>query len=461
MIPIILCGGSGTRLWPVSAKPFHKFFEQSLFEMTLKRLEHYEQAIIVSQESLRHPMEIALKKHKNKARVIYEPESKDTAPAVALVCHLLSCEKQSKEVIGIFPSDHFIGNEPVFHEALSIGAEIAAKDKEVVTLGLIPSHPKVSYGYIKVSNTIKQAGRFSVKKAISFLEKPDFSKAKALLEEDRDGYLWNSGIFLCRVDILISHFKTHLPDLWEKITKDGKDISAAYRDLSPVSFDRGIMEKTGQHICLACNDIDWVDLGSWDHIAEWKESSAKSLNNKAYVASEKSEGNFVFSSKNQPVGLVGIKDTLIVNGEEGILVAKKGMSESVKKVAWQMKQKLPSKGERRKECPWGEWSVIGEGEMFKCKILQVKPGHQLSYQTHQKRMEHWIVMSGKALVILDGKSFQLNANEHILIPQGAKHRLKNPGTDWLTVFEIQMGNYLGEDDIIRYLDDYGRSSSES
>ena len=457
MIPVILCGGSSERLWPVSSKPFHRFFEQSLFEMTLKRLERYGPAVIVGQESLSHSMENSLKRQKHKATVIYEPESKNTAPAVALACHFLWCEKKFKEVIGIFPSDHVISDESVFHEALLAGADIAVKKGKIVTLGLIPSHPQTGYGYIQVSDALEEIGDFPIKRVVGFVEKPDFLKAKALLKESDNSTLWNSGIFLCRVDILVNAFETHLPDLWKQITQARKDRSSVYRDLESVSFDRGIMEKTDQHICLVCKDMGWADLGSWDHIAEWDRQFPGQLNNKARVVSENSEENFVFSSKDQTVSLIGIKDTLVVSGEEGVVIAKKGMSESVREVVRKVKDNPSPDRERAQKTPWGGWSVIGEGDSFKCKILRVKPGHQLSYQSHKKRMEHWIVISGVALVILEGKSFQLGVNEHTVIPQGKKHRLKNPGKDWLTVLEIQVGGYLEENDINRYLDDYGRS----
>ena len=451
MIPILLCGGSGLRLWPASNKLFHNFYEKSLFEMTLKRLKRYQPFVIVSRENLKPYIKEALERQNCKADLIFEPESKNTAPATALACHFLRQRRtRNDDIVGIFPSDHIIENESVFHDILTVGAETAMSKREIVTLGIKPSRSDTGYGWIKTDGALGKTRKFPINRAVGFVEKPDPLKAEQFL---REGYLCNSGIFLCRMDVLTGCFENCMPDLWKKITQSGERLSVLYRELKPVSFDKGIMEKTPRRLCLVCPDMGWMDQGSWDHIAEQERKFPGSLKNRAYVVSENCEGNFVFSSRAQTIGLIGIKDHLIINGEKGLLVMKKGLSEKVKETAEQVQTVCLPENSRMEERPWGCWRVIEEGAGFKCKILQVKPGGRLSCQSHQKRMEHWIVISGTARVTLEKKEMRLRAGEHILIPKGQKHRLANFEKSRLTVLEIQMGDYLGEDDIIRHRDD--------
>ena len=450
MIPIILCGGSGLRLWPVSNKLFHDFFEHSLFEMTLKRLKRHQPFIIVGRENLKPYIKKSLERQNCKADLIFEPESKNTAVAVALACHFLRQRRKQNDIVGIFPSDHIIRNESVFHDVLTVGAATAMDKEEIITLGLKPSRSATGYGWIKTNGSLGKAGRFPLNRVVGFVEKPDSPTRERFLKE---GWLCNSGIFLCRTDVLNNCFENCMPDLWKKISQSGEKLSVYYRELEPISFDKGIMEKTSRRLCLACPDMGLMDQGSWDHIAEGNKKFPGSLKNKACVVSEDCEGNFVFSSHNQTVGLIGIKDSLIIKGEKGLLVMKKGLSEKVKETAEQIKAVCPPENSRMEERPWGCWRVIEEGESFKCKILLIKPAGRLSYQSHQKRMEHWVVISGTAQVTLEGKEIRLSAGEHILIPKEAKHRLANLGKGGLTVLEIQMGDDLNENDIIRHRDE--------
>lgn len=456
MIPIVLCGGAGARLWPVSEKkPFYNFFDdRSLLEISLERLKDFEPLLIISVEKLKPAVEEVLKGKKYKTEIIYEPESRNTAVSVALVCHLLRKRQKEKDIVGIFPSDHFVGKELEFQKLISVGIQVAKEERKVVTFGVLPHSPCSDYGHIKVGDTYREFNGCSVKQAFGFVEKPDFSKSLSLTKE---GYLWNSGIFLSPVDLLIQYFEEYLPDLWRQILCVEKDtIRSVYQNIKPVSFDKGIMEKISQYLCLPF-DIEWSDLGSWDRMADLNRRSPEKLNNKAHVISKDSNGNFVLSFVGKDIGLIGVKDILVVNGKEGLLIANKGTGESVKYISEKFKQQNVKQKKKWVEKPWGAYRVIMEEGFFKYKELKVKPGHQLSYQSHRKRREHWLVISGLAEVTIEGNTSQLKANEHIFIAQGVKHRLKNPIEEELLLLEIQMGNYLEEDDIIRYADDYGRS----
>ena len=476
MIPVVLCGGSGLRLWPVSEKkPFYRFFDHhSLLEMSLKRLENFEPILIVSTESLKPALEKILKDKTIKTEVIYEPKPRNTACSIALLCHLLSQRKQEKDILGIFPSDHFIGKEPEFQNLISSGIQTAKEERKIVTFGLFPrferwAGPEAScpgYGYIKVKNTIRVLNHIPVKQACGFVEKPDASTSLSLAKE---GNLWNSGIFLCPVDVLIQYFKDHLSHLWRQILRiQENSIHSIYENLKPVSFDKGIMEKISQFLCLPC-DIDWSDLGSWDRIAGWDQHFPGKLHNKAHVISKDSNRNFVFSSTNQRIGMIDIQDTLVVHRPEGLLIANRNRGEDVKYIGEKFKSlgekpdvkcKILDKEKPTKEWvekPWGAYRVLWTEGFFKYKELKVKPGHQLSYQSHRRRSEHWLVVSGFAEVTLEGNKYKLKANEHLFVAQGAKHRLKNPGEKELLLLEIQIGDYLEEDDIVRYADDYGRT----
>ena len=458
MIPLILCGGFGTRLWPIAEnKPFYNFFGQSLLEKSLHRLKKFEPFLIVSVENLKGVLEETLREKDYKTEILYEPESKNTAVSVALACRLLSLRQKEEEIIGIFPSDHFIGQELRFQNFVSTGLQVAREKQKIVTFGFSPDRACSDYGYIKVRNIGKEINGFSIKQAVAFVEKPELSQSVSLAKE---GYLWNSGIFLSPVKLLIQYFSNYLPHLWTQILcvkKDFKSLHSIYQNIEPVSFDKGIMENLREYLCLPC-DVAWSDLGSWNRMADLDQRFPGSLKNKACLFSKASKGNFVFSSTDKPIGLIGIKDTVIVQGEKGLLIAdKKEEGQWLKSISEEFKkQNLEQKGEWVKK-PWGAYRVtMREGE-FKCKELKVRPGHQLSYQSHKKRSEHWLVISGLAEVTLEGKKYQLKVNEHIFIDRETKHRLKNPAKTPLFLLEIQRGSYLEEDDITRYQDDYGRS----
>ena len=451
MIPVLLCGGSGSRLWPIlKKKSFYNFFgKDNLLDMSLKRLKDFEPILMVSVEELKKNLEETLKEKKYKTEIIYEPEPKGTAVAIALACHSLIRNKGQaikEEIIGIFPSDHFIERELEFKKLISMGVQLARTEQKIITFGIPPSAPScLAYGYI----TVEKSKQMLIKKAVGFVEKPTRAQYIALLKGE---YFWNSGIFLSPLKLLIQCFERYLPHLWKQILclKDNS-IQSIYKNLDIISFDKAVMENIKQHFCINC-DVGWSDLGSWDRIAEWDQKFPGKLNNKAFTTEKDSKTNFIFSSEDKTVGLIGVTNSLIINEKNSLLVAKKGQSENVKLYYKEFQKQKKEWVEK----PWGAYRVILENSLFKYKELKIKPGHQLSYQSHKKRKEHWLVIDGQAEVFVDDVKRILQTNEHTFIDQGVKHRLKNSTNQMLLVLEIQIGAYLEEDDIVRYQDDYGR-----
>ena len=446
MIPIILCGGSGKRLWPlVNQKVFYKFINnQSLLDISLNRLQKFKPLFIISVEEQKTILNQALKEHK-KAHVIYEPSAKNTAVSIALACSLLK-EKYKNGIIGIFPADHYIEKESKFQNLLSQGIKTAKQENKIVTFGIPPDYHSSSYGYIK---TIKKTGQAKILQATAFIEKPKAQTAKALI---KGGGLWNSGIFISPVNLLIHYFEKHLPNLWNEITRiKDKNIHSIYKKIKPVSFDTGIMENIGDYLCIPC-DVGWSDLGSWEKIIEWNQKFPGKLNNPVKTFEKNSQGNFVFSTKEKNFGLIGIKNKIIIDGADGLLIADKKQK---KKITAFIKEIQTTKKPEWVKKPWGAYRVLMEKGVFKYKELKLNPKSQLSYQSHKKRVEHWIILEGQAKVTIADKIKKLKPNEHVFIDQGIKHRLKNPASKPLLVLEVQMG-HCSEEDIIRYKDDYGR-----
>ena len=460
MIPVILAGGQGLRLWPLSndtqTKPFYRFFQKSFLEMSMERLSHFPSPLIVASESMKTQTEQIAKKVS--AKTLYEPEAKNTAPAIALACLFLKNQKQGQEVVGIFPVDHYFHPIEKFHKLISLGEQLVSSENKIITLGLLPNKPLPGYGYIKTKKLKRQENDICIWQSDSFVEKPDTHKAQELIKDKH--YLWNSGIFISSVDTLIEHFKEHLPKLWsiiESIPNNMENIHHFYKDIEAISFDKGIMENISEYIVLS-SDLQWKDLGSWDDIADLHEEKNIKLSANPSVASKDSHGNFIFSQEKKPVGLIGLKDSLVVNAEQGLLIAKRGKAQEIKELIGSLKR-LETGAEHENSIvlkPWGRYKTLYFSLPFKVKLLYIKPGERLSYQSHKNRREHWIVISGSGELTLNGKIKNLKTDDHILIPQGQKHRLKNIGAKELIVLETQLGTLCVEEDIIRYEDDYNR-----
>lgn len=465
MIPVILSGGSGTRLWPVSRasypKQFCEFYDQSFLKNSISRLRVFGEPSILTVATMEALTAKTLREMGiSPDHAIYEPMAKNTAPAIALLCHVLALQGKAEEVVGVFPADHLVTDEKAFQEAVELGVK-CAEQGEVVTLGIQPSYASTGYGYIEVKEDVFLSGsHLKAHRVEGFREKPDEKTAQEFLESGR--HYWNAGMFIFRVSVMIDHLKKYLPEVWERISGISSDLSDAkyaYALLESVSIDYGVMEKLEQQVCIPCN-IGWSDVGSWDELARLSEElPSLKTDSKALVFNEGSSSNFIFSVREKVIGLIDVHNLIIVDTPDALLISKKGQSQKVKQLVDGIRQAGSSVATDHpfEHRPWGGFEVLAEDKRFKAKTIQVDPGAKLSYQSHTRRAEHWIMIEGEAEVTLNDVPRRLKAGEYIHIPMGAKHRIENVGTGPLIFVEVQTGSYFGEDDITRYQDDYGRS----
>lgn len=463
MIPVILSGGSGTRLWPVSResypKQFCELFDHSFLNDTALRLKPIGEPWVITLGSMSDLTRRALKELKlDPEKVISEPMGKNTAPAVALMCHIFNLKGKGEEVVGIFPADHIIQDHELFLSAMGL-AEQKAKEGFVVTLGMSPTYPADGYGYIELESKVESGGEVKAYSVSGFKEKPDQKTAQSYIESGR--YVWNAGIFVFQVKGMIEYFKSLMPELWSKIETIKDDLSNLkyiYANLESQSFDYGIMEKLKEQVSIPC-DIGWSDVGSWDEISRLSEDARMiKSHSRAKVVGVNSNNNYIFSPKDKVVGLIGVQSLLIVDTPDALLISKKGDSQKVKELVGEMKQLGLSQVQEHKfeMRPWGGYEILHEQKECKVKRISVDPGAQLSYQSHEKRDEHWVVVMGEAEVTINDEVKKLKAGQNVFIPRKSKHRIKNPGTMPMVFVEVQTGDYFGEDDIKRYQDDYNR-----
>ena len=462
MIPVVLSGGSGTRLWPVSRAKFPKqfcnLFEDSLQNMTLKRLAAVGTPMLITSISLR---DLTLKKLKDSGfagtEVIFEPYGKNTAPAIAVLCKWMELKGRASEVVGVFPADHLVEKQEEFLQALKL-AELCASDNKIVTLGLKPTHPETGYGYIQTQKTpAKHGQKLAAFEVIKFHEKPNFDTAKDFLAQG--SFWWNAGIFIFPVSMMIGLFKKYQPQIWEALSdlkSDLSNLSAIYERMPNISIDYAIMEKlSGAELqCVPCNP-GWSDVGSWDAVADVYEKSGRNLQSTIEVDSK---NNFVIPHNGKKYAFVGADDLVVVDTTDAVLIAKKGATQEVKTVVDRLKSEKSKLITEHtfEERPWGRFDILRDTDYFKSKIIGVAPGAQISYQSHAKREEHWIIVKGAGEVVLNDKVIPVKYGTYINIPLGAKHRIRNTGSVELQFVEVQLGSYFGEDDIVRYQDDYKR-----
>lgn len=469
--PVLLCGGSGTRLWPLSRKSFPKQFaritgSQSLFQKSALRLsgKAFAAPIIVTGNDFRFAVVEQLAACEIAAQaILIEPEGRNTAPAVLAAAFMLAAQDPAALML-VAPSDHIIADDAAFRGAVE-AAIPAARAGDLVTFGITPTHPETGYGYLELAAGADPAAGLPQPLA-AFVEKPDAPRAAAMLASGR--YLWNAGIFLFTAQSLIDACREHAPDLIGPVESAvaGAAGDLGFTRLAPepwatvpnISIDYAVMER-------ACNlavmpyVASWSDLGSWD--AVWQESSPDEAGN---VISDHALGidcrNTLLRSESERLELVGIglEDMVVVATSDAVLVARKSESQRVKDAVTALKQRGATQAEafpvdRR---PWGWFESLVVGDRFQVKCIQVQPGAALSLQSHHHRAEHWIVVEGTARVTIDETVQLLSENQSVYIPLGSVHRLENPGKLPLTLIEVQTGSYLGEDDIVRYEDRYAR-----
>lgn len=463
MIPVILSGGSGTRLWPISRtklpKQFNMILDESLQALTMKRAKKLGTPWIITGQSLKDLTE----KQKRSLgmtdiQCIYEPLARNTAPAIALITHLLSQKGLDQEIVSILPADQLIEKEDQFVRAMHLATQLA-KNGKVVTLGIKPTEPATGFGYIQSApNVIQRDGEFSSYPVLKFHEKPSEDQAKAFIKQGN--FNWNAGIFIFQIAQMRSCFEKYQPKIWSQIKSIRTDLSnlkAVYSDIENISIDYAIMEKLseGELACIP-GDFGWNDIGSWDAIAKLGVGASNSTSNP--IATYMAEGNFVFPVEDKTYAISGLNDLIVVDTKDALLICPKGTSQDVKFLVNQLKETNPKIVEDHifEERPWGKYEVLRDTSYFKSKSITVDPGCQLSYQSHSKREEFWIIVRGEGELWLDNDIINVKRGSNIKIPCGAKHRIKNVGSELLEFIEVQIGTYFGEDDIVRYKDDYNR-----
>lgn len=469
--PIILCGGSGTRLWPVSRKSYPKQFskivgDKTLFQETCARFksENFSALTIVTNDRFRFTVldelsDIGI----HDIDVVLEPSPRNTAPAVlAGALHVAS--KDPEATILILPADHSIVDLNTFIRAIETAGE-HMKQNEIVTFGIKPSHPETGYGYLEVDGESVELEK--LQKLRKFVEKPDLGTANEMLKAGN--FLWNGGIFLVKCSHLIDQYKTHQSEIWESVSQAMENSSVDQGFIRPdetiwahspdVSIDYAIMEKS-PNLAVLPVDMGWSDLGDWKSV--W-EASEKDENGVAFSGSAYSVDckNTLLRSEKENLVVVGVnlEDIFAVAMNDAVVVGKLDSAQDVKKIV----KMLKDNGEKQADefpldhRPWGWYETLVLGKRFQVKRIVVKPGAALSLQSHVHRSEHWTVVEGCARVTVDDEVKLLGENMSVYIPLGAIHRMENPGRIPLTLIEVQSGSYLGEDDITRYEDQFGRS----
>ena len=464
MIPVVLSGGSGTRLWPVSRaswpKPFCNLFEETLYLKTLKRLLPLGSPWTVTVQGLQaRTREACGQLGLPEAQVIYEPFGRNTAPAVALLCRLFSLQGNGEEVVGVFPADHMVQDGEGLRRAVQLGADYAARGA-VVTLGMRPTRPAVTFGYILTAADSPVQEEPRVLKVKRFVEKPDEDTARQLMETGN--CLWNAGVFLFRVSTMARHLQALLPELWRRIESlddAGSNVACIYEEIEPISLDHGIMERLDSLLCIPC-DIGWSDVGSWEEVSAMSGESTGT-----HVFPDNAHDNYVYPHGSKVYGLAGVDDLIIVDTDDALLVARKGQGQRVREIVDAMSRTgLPAARQhdhRFDTRPWGRYEVLATQDHFKAKLITVTPHARLSYQSHQHRDEHWIVVRGAGKVILEGNSRDVKVGDYIFVAKGSRHRMVNPHDSDLQFVEVQLGSYFGEDDITRFEDDYQRLTGPS
>ena len=477
--PVILSGGSGTRLWPLSREHYPKQLlalvgEQTMLQQTISRLDNMpniQAPLVVSNEEHRFLVAEQLRQlSKTPRAIILEPVGRNTAPALTLAAQALAISDPDAIML-VMPADHVIKNNNAFQLSVEHGARLADQG-QMVTFGVVPTGPETGYGYIRKGAAIDRqtdanhgAAAFRVSE---FVEKPDQQKAKQYI--DSGEYLWNSGIFMMRVSVWLEELQQHRPDIAKvcanayaqgKADADFYRVDKATFTNSPGdSIDYAVMEKTDRAAVIPL-DAGWSDVGAWP--ALWEVSVRDSDGNvlQGDVMTHQTS-NTLLIAQHRFVAAVGLQDVIIVETADAVLVAHKDKAQDVKAIVNRLKEAKRSEhiSHRKVYRPWGCYEGIDAGERFQVKRITVNPGAALSLQMHHHRAEHWIVVTGTARVTRGEEVFLLTENQSTYIPIGTKHRLENPGAMPLEMIEVQSGGYLGEDDIVRFEDKYNRDSNQ-
>jgi mannose-1-phosphate guanylyltransferase/mannose-6-phosphate isomerase len=472
IIPLILSGGAGSRLWPLSRELFPKQFhqlvgEQSLLQDTLLRLRGVDDLaapmVVCNQEHrfmvAEHMREIGVQP----LAIYLEPVGRNTAPAVA-VGALRALEEHADPVLLVLPADHMIARPRPFVEGVAVGARLARAD-HLVTFGITPQRPETGFGYIKQGEPISVDGGATAFRVERFVEKPDEDTARGYLESG--GYFWNSGMFMFRASRYLMELERWEPEMLaacrDAYMKAREDLDFvrldqdAFERCPGKSIDFAVMERSDA-VAFVPLDIGWSDVGSWT--ALW-EAGERDVDGNVVVGDVLTNGvrDCYLHSEGRLIAALGLSEQIVVETDDAVLVAHKSRAQDVKEIVNMLKQLARDEGlvHRRVFRPWGAYQGVDRGDRFQVKRLIINPGAKLSLQLHNRRAEHWVVVRGSARVVRGDHEFELHEDESTYIPLGTRHQLENIGSEPLEIIEVQTGGYLGEDDIVRFEDRYGRA----
>jgi mannose-1-phosphate guanylyltransferase/mannose-6-phosphate isomerase len=474
LYPVIMAGGSGTRFWPLSRHLFPKQLlriggEHTLIQQTMRRVLGCAPAsnVLIStnaaQADLIRVQLVDWKEELTKGFLL-EPEGRNTAPAIALAA-IEVLARDPNGLMLVVPADHVVTGQRDFQAAVELASELAA-DGYLVTFGIKPIRPETGYGYIKPKGTVllRKRGKLRGYPVHKFVEKPNAAKATQYLKVGH--YFWNSGMFVWRAATILEEIGVHQPAILASmehirdLKKDGatpQAIDDVYRQITPVSIDTGVMERSSKAAVVPVT-FKWSDVGSWGSLDEVAEKNRAGNVMTGRVIDLESKQSIVYADR-RVVATIGLQDMVVVDTPDATLVCPKSRAQDVKTIVDILKkQQAPEHLEHLTvQRPWGSYTVLEEGPGFKVKRVTVNPGGRLSLQMHHERSEHWVVIAGTARVTRDQEVFDLKVGESTGIPVKTKHRLENPGQETVHIIEVQNGPYLGEDDIVRFKDDYGRT----
>ncbi len=452
---IILAGGSGTRLWPYSRSSFPKQFlhfgdQKSLLQKTIERfIGPYRPTdlLIVTNQAYYHLVKTQAREISSELenQILIEPERKNTAPAIALgISFLLKEGVSPNETVLVCSSDHLISPVEKFLDAIEKGEHFASQGNHVI-FGIRPHKPETGYGYIKAKHLLAD-GVYAVEE---FVEKPNLELAQEYLLDGN--YLWNSGIFLFHIETFLKEMQQHCPSIFDQCFSN-------FVDMPDISIDYALMEKSKKSVVLPL-DLTWSDVGSWDSVYDLLEKD-ENQNAKIGNVLDIDTQNCLIMGGKRLISTIGLNDLLVIETDDALFIGKKGESQRVKNLVDELKKRNAKEPFENLTThrPWGTFTILEEGNRYKIKRIVVDPGQRLSLQMHYHRSEHWIVIKGTAKVTIGDKEMLVHENESIYVPKSETHRLENPGKVALELIEVQVGEYVGEDDIVRFDDIYGRQS---